>query len=55
MENIPAAIGFIVDAMKLIIPVILNFFAKLLNISGIVDAIQDIIAILKRIQMVNIL
>jgi hypothetical protein len=30
--------------MKTIIPVILDFFAKLLNISGIVNAVQDIIA-----------
>ncbi|WP_348680069.1 hypothetical protein [Flavobacterium coralii] len=41
---IPSAITFIVDAMKTIIPVILDFFAKLLNISGIVNAVQDIIA-----------
>lgn len=44
MGAIPAAIGFIVDAMKTMIPIILDFFAKLLNISGIVEAIQDIIA-----------
>ncbi|WP_348680077.1 hypothetical protein [Flavobacterium coralii] len=30
--------------MKTIIPVILDFFAKLLNISGLVNAVQDIIA-----------
>ncbi len=41
---IPSAITFIVDAMKTIIPVILDFFAKLLNISGLVNAVQDIIA-----------
>jgi hypothetical protein len=40
---IPAAIGFIVDAMKTMIPVILDFFAKLLNIGGIIDAIQKMI------------
>jgi hypothetical protein len=28
---IPAAIGFIVESMKTMIPVILDFFAKLLN------------------------
>jgi hypothetical protein len=38
-----AAIGFIVGAMKLIIPVILDFFAKLLNIGGIVDSVKNII------------
>ena len=43
MGAIGAAIGFIVGAMKLIIPVILDFFAKLLNISGIVDAVKNII------------
>jgi phage-related protein len=37
------ATGFIVGAMKLIIPVILDFFAKLLNIGGIVEAIKNII------------
>jgi hypothetical protein len=43
MNDIPAAIGFIVEAMKTMIPVILDFFAKLLNISGIIDAVQGII------------
>jgi hypothetical protein len=38
-----AATGFIVNAMKMIIPVILDFFAKLLNIGGIVDAVKNII------------
>lgn len=41
--DIPAAITFIVEAMKTMIPVILDFFAKLLNISGIIDAIQRVI------------
>lgn len=40
---IAGAIGFIVGGMKLIIPAILDFFAKLLNISGIVDAVKNII------------
>jgi hypothetical protein len=40
---IAAAIGFIVNAMKLIIPIILNFVASILNISGIVEAIKKII------------
>ena len=40
---ISAAIGFIVNGMKIIIPVILDFFARLLNISGIVDAVKKII------------
>jgi hypothetical protein len=43
MGAISAAIGFIVGTMKIIIPVILDFFAKLLNISGIVDAVKNII------------
>ena len=41
---IAGAITAIVSAMKVIIPTILDFFAKLLNISGIVDAIQEVIA-----------
>jgi hypothetical protein len=44
MGAIAAAIGFIVGAMKLIIPVILDFFARLLNISGIIEAVKNIIA-----------
>jgi hypothetical protein len=40
---VSAAIGFIVNGMKIIIPVILDFFARLLNISGIVDAVKKII------------
>jgi hypothetical protein len=40
---IAAAIGFIVNAMKLIIPIILNFVASILNISGIVEAVKKII------------
>ena len=43
MGAISAAIGFIVNGMKIIIPVILDFFARLLNISGIVDAVKNII------------
>ena len=43
MGAIPAAVGFIVEAMKTMIPVILDFFAKLLNIGGIIDAIQKVI------------
>jgi Novel toxin 15 len=43
MGAISAAIGFIVNGMKIIIPVILDFFARLLNISGIVDAVKKII------------
>ena len=43
MGAISAAIGFIVNGMKKIIPVILDFFARLLNISGIVDAAKKII------------
>jgi hypothetical protein len=43
MGAIGAAIGFIVGAMKIIIPVILDFFGRLLNISGIVDAVKNII------------
>jgi hypothetical protein len=43
MGAIGAAIGFIVNGMKIIIPVILDFFARLLNISGIVDAVKKII------------
>lgn len=37
------AIGFIVGGMKVIIPAILDFFAKLLNINGIVDAVKNVI------------
>jgi hypothetical protein len=43
MGAISAAIGFIVNGMKIIIPVILDFFARLLNISGIVEAVKKII------------
>lgn len=43
---IGAAIQFIVAAMRKIIPVILDFFAKLLNISGIVDAVKNTINLL---------
>ncbi|MFP9114577.1 hypothetical protein ACLI1A_11590 [Flavobacterium sp. RHBU_3] len=43
LSDIPAAIGFIVEAMKTMIPVILDFFAKLLNINGIIDAVQGVI------------
>jgi hypothetical protein len=41
---IAAAVGFIVSAIKTIIPVILDFFARLLNISGIVESVKNIIA-----------
>jgi hypothetical protein len=41
---IAAAVGFIVSAIKTIIPVILDFFARLFNISGIVESVKNIIA-----------
>jgi Novel toxin 16 len=41
---IAAAVGFIVSAIKTIIPVILDFFARFLNISGIVESVKNIIA-----------
>ncbi|HWI93203.1 MAG TPA: polymorphic toxin type 15 domain-containing protein [Flavisolibacter sp.] len=40
---IAAAVGFIVTGIRSIIPAILDFFAKLLNISGIVEAVKKII------------